>query len=137
MPTLGMRFRKFYDLFAYTNVHNFVSALSLSRSISVYFVLIMCFVVGLIARLSLYINFNNAIEAKVHRDSTLDEFKTYIFDKLMPCKNPKIYFNGLLLKDGAQSLAKYGVTNQSSLYINTEKIAGGCQFLFQVIKCQH
>lgn len=88
-------------------------------------------------RLNLYINFNNAIETNVQRDMTLDEFKTYIFEKLIPCKNLKIYFNGLLLRNGKQSLAKYGITNQSSLYINTEYIAGGCQFLFQVIKCQH
>ncbi|XP_031627037.1 uncharacterized protein LOC116343233 [Contarinia nasturtii] len=72
--------------------------------------------------LNLYINFNNAIEVKIKHDMTLDEFKTYIFDKLMACKNPKIYFNGLLLKNGEQKLAQYGVTNQSSLYINTENV---------------
>lgn len=72
----------------------------------------------------MYINFNNAIEVKAQRDMTLDQFKILIFDKLLPCINAKIYFNGLLLRIDDQSLAKYGITNQSSLYINTEKIVG-------------
>ena len=64
----------------------------------------------------------------VPRDMTLDRFKIHIFDHLIPCtKNPKIYFNGLLLKDDDQTLAKYGITNQSALYINTENIVGTCQ----------
>lgn len=81
-----------------------------------------------IFRLNLYINFNNAIRVTVPHDMTLDLFKIHIFDQLIPGgKNPKIYFNGLLLKDDDQTLAKYGITNQSALYINTENIVGTCQ----------
>lgn len=58
---------------------------------------------------------------------TLDQFKMRIFEQMIPSRNPKIYFNGLLLKDDDQSLAKYGITNQSSLYINTENVVGACQ----------
>lgn len=85
-------------------------------------------------RLNLYINFNNAIVVKAKPDLTLDEFKIYVFEKIIPCRSPKIYFNGLLMRCGEQSLAKYGIVNQSSLYVNTENVVGECQILFRAIK---
>lgn len=55
---------------------------------------------------------------------TLNEFKSFISKRVAPCKNPKIYFNGLLMQNNEQTLSNYGIKDRSSLYINTENIVG-------------
>lgn len=68
-------------------------------------------------------NFNNAIGVDVRKNMTLNELKEYISAHIVPCRNPKIYFNGLLMQKD-QTLAEYGIKERSSLYINTENITG-------------
>lgn len=55
---------------------------------------------------------------------TLNEFKSFISKSVAPCRNPKIYFNGLLMQNHEQTLTNYGIKDRSSLYINTENIVG-------------
>lgn len=71
----------------------------------------------------MYVNFNNAIRVDVRRDMTLKELKEYVSAHIVLCRNPKIYFNGLLMQKD-QTLAEYGIKERSSLYINTENITG-------------
>lgn len=69
-------------------------------------------------------NFNKAVEVKVHHRMTLNEFKQFISKNIAASKCPKIYYNGLLLENGEQRLVNYGVNDRSSLYINTENVVG-------------
>lgn len=68
-------------------------------------------------------NFNNAIGVAVRKNMTLKELKEHISAHIVPSRNPKIYFNGLLMQKD-QTLAEYGIKERSSLYINTENITG-------------
>lgn len=81
----------------------------------------------IVPRINLYVNFNNAIEVNVQHTMTLNEFKYFISRHVLaPCRNPKIYFNGLLMHKEDDTLAMYGIKNRSSLYINTENVVGMC-----------
>lgn len=57
---------------------------------------------------------------------TLNDLKKYISTKIVPCRSPKIYFNGLQMQREYHTLAEYGVKDHSALYINTENISGKC-----------
>lgn len=82
--------------------------------------------VDFIFRINVYVNFNKAVEIKIDHRMTLNEFEKIVSKNMAPSRCPKIYFNGLLLRDGHLRLISYGVKDRSSLYINTENVVGRC-----------
>lgn len=79
---------------------------------------------GLSDRLNVFINFNKAIQVSVPHAITLKRFKCHITKLASPCERPKIYFNGLQLQTDDQTLANYGISGGSSIYVNTERVIG-------------
>lgn len=54
---------------------------------------------------------------------TFEEFKLFVTTYIVQCRNPKIYFHGMLMQKD-QTLIEYGINEGSALYINTENVTG-------------